>query len=164
MTFTSFQFGIFVAIVFGVYYLPSLRGFQVPLLVLASVFFYGFGQPELLPLLLVAVLGTHVCLVLAFENRTVWMPAGIVFNLGLLAFFKYKFLFVDAGATHLTGVAPIGSGSRSRKSIGATPVRWTAAASTNRSLYLKNASRPRLKTMPAGIQKVRFSNASTRQR
>ena len=52
MTFTSFQFGIFVAIVFGVYYLPSLRSFQVPLLVLASVFFYGFGQPELLPLLL----------------------------------------------------------------------------------------------------------------
>src|SRR3954466_14392549 len=59
---------------------------------------------------------------------------------------------------------PIGSGSRSRKSIGTTPVRWTAAASTNRNLYLKNASRPRLKTMPAGIQKVRLSNASTRQR
>jgi alginate O-acetyltransferase complex protein AlgI len=107
MTFTSFQFGIFVAIVFGVYYLPSLRGFQVPLLVLASVFFYGFGQPELLPLLLVAVLGTYLCLVLAFENRTFWMPAGIVFNLGLLAFFKYKLLFVDAAAVHLTGVAPI---------------------------------------------------------
>src|SRR3954469_14806002 len=95
MTFTSFQFGIFVAIVFGVYYLPSLRGFQVPLLVLASVFFYGFGQPELLPLLLVAVLGTYLCLVLAFENRTFWMPAGIVFNLGLLAFFKSKLLLVD---------------------------------------------------------------------
>src|SRR3954463_9575043 len=107
MTFTSFQFGIFVAIVFGVYYLPSLRSFQVPLLVLASVFFYGFGQPELLPLLLVAVLGTHLCLVLAFDNRTFWMPAGIVFNLGLLAFFKYKFLFVDAAAAHLTGSAPI---------------------------------------------------------
>jgi alginate O-acetyltransferase complex protein AlgI len=107
MTFTSFQFGIFVAIVFGVYYLPSLRSFQVPLLVLASVFFYGFGQPELLPLLLVAVLGTYLCLVLAFENRAFWMPAGIVFNLGLLAFFKYKFLFVDAAAAHLTGVAPI---------------------------------------------------------
>ena len=102
MTFTSFQFGIFVAIVFGVYYLPSLRSFQVPLLVLASVFFYGFGQPELLPLLLVAVLGTYVCLVLAFENRTLWMPAGIVFNLALLAFFKYKFLFIET--TNLAGV------------------------------------------------------------
>ena len=85
MTFTSYQFGIFVAVVFGAYYLAPLRRFQVQLLVLASVFFYGFGQPELLPLLLVAVLGTYVCLVLAFENRAVWMPAGIVFNLGLLA-------------------------------------------------------------------------------
>ncbi|MBR0989482.1 MBOAT family protein [Bradyrhizobium japonicum] len=107
MTFTSFQFGVFVAVVFGAYYLAPLRRFQVQLLVLASVFFYGFGQPELLPLLLVAVLGTYVCLVLAFDNRAVWMPAGIVFNLGLLAFFKYKFLFVDAGAAQLTGAAPI---------------------------------------------------------
>src|SRR5215831_10039683 len=107
MTFTSWQFGAFVAIVFGAYYLPPLRHFQVQLLVLASVFFYGFGQPELLPLLLVAVLGTYVCLVLAFENRTIWLPAGIVFNLGLLAFFKYKFLFVDAAASHLTGTAPV---------------------------------------------------------
>lgn len=107
MTFTSYQFGVFVAVVFGAYYLPPLRRFQVQLLVAASVFFYGFGQPELLPLLLVAVLGTHICLVLAFENRTVWMPAGIVFNLGLLAFFKYKLLFVDAGAAALTGVAPL---------------------------------------------------------
>ena len=107
MTFTSPQFGIFVAFVFGIYYLPPLRRFQVQLLVLASVFFYGFGQPELLPLLLVAVLGTYVCLVLAFDNRAAWMPAGIVFNLGLLAFFKYKFLFLDVAAAHPSGLAPV---------------------------------------------------------
>jgi hypothetical protein len=52
------QFGVFVALVFGAHYLTPLRKFQVQLLVAASVFFYGFGQPELLPLLLVAVLGT----------------------------------------------------------------------------------------------------------
>ena len=98
MTFTSFQFGIFVAVVFGAYYLPPLRRFQVQLLVLASLVFYGSGQPELLPLLLLAVLGTYLCLVLAFDNRAVWMPAGIVFNLALLAFFKYKLLFIDAGS------------------------------------------------------------------
>jgi alginate O-acetyltransferase complex protein AlgI len=107
MTFTSLQFGVFVAVVFGAYYLPPLRAFQVQLLVLASLVFYGTGQPELLPLLLLAVLGTHVCLVLAFDNRAVWMPVGIVFNLALLAFFKYKFLVVDAAAPHLTGVAPL---------------------------------------------------------
>ncbi|MCP3461375.1 MBOAT family protein [Bradyrhizobium sp. CCGUVB23] len=107
MTFTSLQFGVFVAVVFGAYYLPPLRHFQVQLLVLASVFFYGFGQPELLPLLLVAVLGTWVCLVLAFDNRAMWMPAGIIFNLGLLAFFKYKFLFVDPASAHPIGFAPV---------------------------------------------------------
>ncbi|GLR87266.1 MBOAT family O-acyltransferase [Bradyrhizobium iriomotense] len=107
MTFTSLQFGVFVAVVFGAYYLPALRHVQVQLLVLASVFFYGFGQPELLPLLLVAVLGTWVFLVLAFDKRAVWMPAGIVFNLGLLAFFKYKFLFVDAASAHPIGLAPV---------------------------------------------------------
>ncbi len=105
MTFTSWQFGVFVALVFGAYYLTPLRKFQVQLLVAASVFFYGFGQPELLPLLLVAVLGTYLFLVLAFANRARWMPAGIVFNLALLAFFKYKFLFVDTA--HLTGASPV---------------------------------------------------------
>lgn len=107
MTFTSWQFGVFVAAIFGVYYLPAFRNFQVQLLVLASVFFYGYGQPELLPLLLVAVLGTHVFLALAFRNRPVWLPAGIAFNLALLAFFKYKFLFVDAASAQLTGVTPV---------------------------------------------------------
>ena len=33
MTFTSWQFGVFVAIVFGAYYLTPLRHFQVQLLV-----------------------------------------------------------------------------------------------------------------------------------
>jgi D-alanyl-lipoteichoic acid acyltransferase DltB (MBOAT superfamily) len=105
MTFTSWQFGVFVALVFGAYYLTPLRKFQVPLLVAASVFFYGFGQPELLPLLLVAVLGTWLFLVLAFRNRATWMAAGIAFNLLLLAFFKYKFLFIDTA--HLSGTTPV---------------------------------------------------------
>ncbi len=96
MTFTSWQFGIFVAIVFGVYYLPALRAFQVQWLVIASLFFYGYGQPELLPLLFVAVLGTYLFLILAMQNRSLWLPIGIGFNLALLAFFKYKFLFAGA--------------------------------------------------------------------
>src|ERR1700681_863006 len=60
MTFTSWQFGVFVAIVFGAYYLPPFRTLQIQLLVIASLFFYGYGQPELLPLLAVAVFGTYL--------------------------------------------------------------------------------------------------------
>ena len=69
MTFTSWQFGVFAAIVFAAYYLPALRSFQVQLLVVASLFFYGYGQPELLPLLAVAVFGTYLFLILALRNR-----------------------------------------------------------------------------------------------
>jgi len=95
MTFTSWQFGLFVVVIFAIYYLPPARRYQVFLLVLASLFFYGYGQVELLPMLAVAVLGTYLFLLLAWQNRGMFLPLGIVFNLALLAFFKYKFLFVD---------------------------------------------------------------------
>ena len=104
MTFTSWQFGVFVAVVFALYYSPAIRPFQVHLLVLSSLFFYGYGQPELLPMLAVAVLGTYLFLILAIRDRSIWLPVGISFNLGLLAFFKYKFLFFEP-ATLLTGVS-----------------------------------------------------------
>jgi alginate O-acetyltransferase complex protein AlgI len=104
MTFTSWQFGVFVAVVFALYYSPAIRPLQVQLLVLSSLFFYGYGQPELLPMLAVAVLGTYLFLVLAIKDRTIWLPVGIAFNLSLLAFFKYKFLFFDPAAP-LTGVS-----------------------------------------------------------
>jgi alginate O-acetyltransferase complex protein AlgI len=107
MTFTSWQFGVFVAIVFGTYYLPPLRALQTQLLVVASLVFYGYGQLELLPLLAVAVLGTYLFLILALRNRSIWLPIGIIFNLALLAFFKYKFLFIESASPGLTGVAPI---------------------------------------------------------
>jgi alginate O-acetyltransferase complex protein AlgI len=104
MTFTSWQFGVFVAVVFGLYYLPALKAFQVHLLVLASLFFYGYGQPELLPMLAVAVLGTYLFLILAFRQRKIWLPIGIAFNLALLAFFKYKLLFIDPTAATLSDI------------------------------------------------------------
>src|SRR5207237_8544164 len=107
MTFTSWQFGVFVAIVFGAYYLPPFRTLQIQLLVIASLFFYGYGQPELLPLLAIAVFCTYLFLILALRNRAIWLPAGIAFNLALLAFFKYKFLFIAPTSPGLTGVAPI---------------------------------------------------------
>ena len=106
MTFTSWQFWIFVCSVFGAYYLPALKAFQIQLLVIASLFFYGYGQPQLLPLLAVAVIGTYIFLILAFQNRQAWLPVGIAFNLALLAFFKYKFLFLDP-ASPLLSIAPI---------------------------------------------------------
>jgi alginate O-acetyltransferase complex protein AlgI len=97
MTFTSWPFVAFVAVTFALYYLPVLRRWQVQMLVLASLCFYGTLQPEMLALLVVAVLGTYFFLRVAMDRRHVGLAAGIAFNLGLLAFFKYKFLFIDTG-------------------------------------------------------------------
>jgi len=107
MTFTSWQFGIFVGTVFGAYYFPPLKTLQIQLLVTASLFFYGYGQPALLPLLAVAVFGTYLFLILALRNRRIWLPVGIAFNLALLAFFKYKFLFIEPSSSGLTGLEAI---------------------------------------------------------
>jgi len=96
MTLTSWPFVAFVAVTFALYYLPILRRWQVQILVLASLCFYGLLQPQLLALLAVAVLGTYFFLRVAIERRSLGLAAGIAFNLGLLAFFKYKFLFIDA--------------------------------------------------------------------
>ncbi|MCP1738206.1 MBOAT family O-acyltransferase [Bradyrhizobium japonicum] len=102
MTFTSWQFGAFGIVVLALYYLPQMKRLQVQLLVAASLFFYGYGEPVLLSLLAVAVFGTHLFLWLSFDNRRLWLPLGITFNLALLAFFKYKLLFVDPAAPKLS--------------------------------------------------------------
>src|SRR3954454_20018341 len=86
MVFTSWQFVAFVAAIFLLYYVPPLRRFQVHILVVASLIFYGTGQTELLPLLALAVFGTYLCLLLTLRDRR-WLSIGIAFNLGLLAFF-----------------------------------------------------------------------------
>ena len=95
MTLTSWPFAAFVATTFALYYLPLMRRWQIHLLILASLSFYVTLQPDLLALLVVATLGTYSFLRLAIHRRNLGLPAGIAFNLGLLAFFKYKFLFIN---------------------------------------------------------------------
>ncbi|MEQ1860079.1 MAG: MBOAT family O-acyltransferase [Chthoniobacteraceae bacterium] len=100
MSFTSWPFALFVALIFLLYYAPWLRRWRVWLLVAGSIFFYAWDQWRLLPLLLATVLGTHACLILAMRGSRAWMWAGIAFNLSVLAFFKYKFLILSP-STHL---------------------------------------------------------------
>ena len=73
----------------------------------SSLFFYGVGQPQLLALLALAVFGTYFFLVKAMARRKFWLPAGIAFNLALLAFFKYKLLFVDPSSPSFSDVGAI---------------------------------------------------------
>src|SRR5258708_7395314 len=107
MPFTSWPFLLFVAATFAIYYLPILHKWQVHILLLASLCFYGALQPYFLALLAATVLAAYFFLGLARRRRDIWLPAGIVFNLGLLAFFKYKFLFIDADSAPLSDIDAI---------------------------------------------------------
>ncbi|MBB5353633.1 alginate O-acetyltransferase complex protein AlgI [Haloferula luteola] len=103
MLFNSFEFLALLALTFVLYYLPmpGRRQWQVGLLLVSSALFYGWGAPELLPLLALSCLlnaaaaGRILRLRRQGEDaparRT--MKATVIANLGLLALFKYAGFF-----------------------------------------------------------------------
>jgi len=48
MLFTSINFIYLLLVTLCLYYIPRLRRFQVPILILASFFFYAYNQPLLM--------------------------------------------------------------------------------------------------------------------
>jgi D-alanyl-lipoteichoic acid acyltransferase DltB (MBOAT superfamily) len=97
---------VFLPVVLLVFFLfGRLRGREPAMawLTLASLFFYAWWNPLYLPLLLVSILANYACGWLLnrlpadrpVRKRAV-LAAGIVFNLGLLGYFKYAAFFVRA--------------------------------------------------------------------
>ena len=125
MLFNSYVFVfVFLPIVLGVYYLirkHPARTWTIAWLVLASLVYYAWWKPAFLLLLLLSIavnasLGAILCRgrLSRASSRAVLM-AGILFNLGLLAYFKYAGFFVEnlnywfgAGFTVPKIVLPIG--------------------------------------------------------
>lgn len=105
MNFLSWPFAFFAGIVLILYYLRPFRSHQVALLVVSSLFFFSYADWKMLPLLLVAVLSTYYCLLGAMNGVRGWMVTGICFNLLLLGFFKYKFLFIASPDQIHTGIS-----------------------------------------------------------
>ncbi len=93
MLFTTFSFGLLVITALWLYYLPALRRWQVPVLILASLTFYVFNQADLLWLLLLSVsinIGSSYCIVYDHLSRQRFHATwGVVANLSILVFFKY---------------------------------------------------------------------------
>ena len=103
MLFNSFEFLLLVAVTAGLYYSSGLVRFQVLILVAASVIFYAAFQPILLLLLIVVlainVLTSHAVVYGAPERSRMAATLGVLFNLGVLIFFKYgTLLAVSMGA------------------------------------------------------------------
>lgn len=103
MLFNSLEFlFLFLPLVLLVFHLLQRRGngrLAIGWLTLSSLFFYGWWNPVYVPLILLSMafnftLGRTLA---AAENshRKLLLSVGVVFNLGLLAYFKYFNFFVD---------------------------------------------------------------------
>lgn len=87
-------------VLFGYYGLRQISvSDRLPLmwLLLASLFFYGWWEARYLLLLALSIcvnfqLGKQIAV---SSGRRGWLVAGIVFNLGLLAYFKYAWFILD---------------------------------------------------------------------
>ncbi len=106
MVFSSvFFLFLFLPVALAVYYVvPTIRGKNAWLL-LASLFFYSWGELRYLPLLLTSIGMNYVFGLLvgraakAGIGRKAWVVAAVTANLGYLVYFKYwVFLLTNAAA------------------------------------------------------------------
>jgi alginate O-acetyltransferase complex protein AlgI len=88
-------------VVWGFFYFigKNSREFAMLWLVLSSLFFYGWWNPSLLSLIISSII-VNYCIgevIRKVKKRTAFicMVLGVVFNLGLIGYFKYANFFVD---------------------------------------------------------------------
>ena len=104
MNFISLEYALLFLVVFSLYY--ALPRYQIGILLVSSLFFYGWEEPWALPLLLatsaISSAITFSILRDPLTRKRQWMATGIIINLLVLGFFKYKFLFIEQipGYTH----------------------------------------------------------------
>ena len=102
MIFSSLEFlEFFLPITLLVYFLvpPAWRNF---VLFAVSIVFYGWGEPTLVFLMLVTLIGDWIFGYFCGKYREtdkkkakLWLVISCVFNLGILGFFKYYNFFAD---------------------------------------------------------------------
>lgn len=103
MIFNSFEFiFLFLPVVWILYYV--LGRLHIPLaktwLLVASLFFYGYWNPAYLPLILISMLINYAIGAFLGKNkapsfRKGILTIGILFNVGLLGYYKYYDFFVE---------------------------------------------------------------------
>ena len=100
---------VFSSIPFLYYFLPAvlMLYFLAPwklknaVLLLSSLFFYGWGEPKLLGLMVFTIVlfyGCGLAIGRAEEQRIkkLWLTVSVVVSIGLLAVFKYADFFIDS--------------------------------------------------------------------
>ena len=103
MLFNSFEFLIFLPIVFFIYWFVLGRKLHLQniLLLLASYVFYGWWDWRFLSLIAMSTVvdylaGIKIASLINDKQRKYWLLVSVFFNLGLLAFFKYFNFFIDS--------------------------------------------------------------------
>lgn len=99
---------IFMILYFATYLCPAARRMRNVILFLGSLFFYAWGEPVYVALLLFSTLSdyTHGMVIDRYRNRKiakVFLISSIIINLGVLGFFKYAD-FVIGIVNQVTGV------------------------------------------------------------
>lgn len=94
MSFTTLEFGLFMPIVFVLYWFVFNRSFRIQnrLLLAASYVFYGWWDWRFLGLIFLTTVLSYSC-ALAKDHRKVWTTLSVAANLLILCFFKYFHFF-----------------------------------------------------------------------
>ena len=110
MLFNSFEFPVFLAIVFGLYWLLPTAQIRTRnlLLLVSSYVFYGWWDWRFLSLIFLSslvdyVVGQHIP-GSSVRKRRVLLGASLLMNLGALGIFKYFNFFIDSFAIVLESV------------------------------------------------------------
>ncbi len=110
MLFNSFEFLIFLPIVFIIYWLfKNQLKTQNSIILISSYIFYGWWDYRFLVLILVSTIidytiGIRIPKSKSFYHRKILLVISILCNLGILMFFKYYNFFVDSWVDLLNGI------------------------------------------------------------
>jgi alginate O-acetyltransferase complex protein AlgI len=101
VNYTNSAFLLFFVITFALYYLVGSLRRQLLILIVASLIFYSWKSPQLLAIFLcswfITGISSHNILIADKQYKAkLFATTGVIINLLLLGFFKYKFLVIPS--------------------------------------------------------------------
>lgn len=100
MVFSSLVFlFIFLPLIIFLYYISKDK-YKNYLLLVASLFFYAWGEPTYIVIMLISIIlnfifGKQVSNIKEYKHRKIWLFISVLFNIGMIGVFKYTGFFVE---------------------------------------------------------------------
>ena len=96
MIFSSIYFIYYFLIIFLILYFITPKKFKNYTLLLGSLFFYFYGDSKYIVLLLISSLVNYILgRIISKKNKKLFLIIGLIFNFGLLFYFKYFNFFLS---------------------------------------------------------------------